>query len=156
MVVDYLAALGTYWDERPLRDFLSALEIPDVPKLDEDEYSGFLNNHQLGIELTFYPESALKVQLREYPKGAVVLYNIRFYGTKTKLFQPFSGELPLRLQFGASKASLIRDCGPPDFEVPDLGSMRWDRERYCLFAMLSDEGVLRALSLQLPVKGPNR
>jgi hypothetical protein len=151
MRADYLSALGTYWDEQPLRDLLSALGISDVPKLDEDEYSGFLNNHQLGIELTFYPENKVRVRLREYPKGALVLYNIRFYGTKTTLFHPFEGELPLRLQFGVSKDSLIRDCGPPDSEVPDLGSMRWDRESYCLFAMLSDDGFLQALSLQLPV-----
>jgi hypothetical protein len=152
MVADYFSALGTYWDERALRDFLSALGISGVPTLDEDGWSGFLNNHKFGIELTFYPESRVKVRLRDYPEGAGVLYNIRFYGTKTRLFEPFEGQLPLGLQFGASKNSLIKDCGPPDSEVPDLGSMRWDRERYCLFAMLSDDGSLQALSLQLPVK----
>jgi len=152
MVVDCFSALGTYWDERPLRDFLSALGISGVPKLDDDEYSGFLKNHQLGVELTFYPENEIKLPLREYPKGAVVLYNIRFYGTKSGLFQPFEGELPLPLQFGASRGSLIHDCGPPDWEDADLGSMRWDRGHYCMFATLSDDGFLQTFCVQLPVK----
>jgi hypothetical protein len=96
-----------------------------------------LNNHRLGVELTFYPESRVKIRLREYPEGALVLYNIRFYGRKARLFRPFEGQLPLGLQFGASKDSLIKDCGPPDTEIPDLGLMRWDRQCHSLFAMLS-------------------
>jgi hypothetical protein len=66
------------------------------------------------------------VRIRNFPTRALVRHNIRFYGKGFRLFQPFEGRHPLGLGFGASREALIKDCGPADSEVPDLGSMRWD------------------------------
>lgn len=145
-----LSVLGTYWDEALLRAFLTSLGISGAPKV-KVYPSGFLKNRTLGIELTFYREKAIKIRLRDYPKGALVLYNIRFYGEKSGQFEPYTGALPCGLRFGASRDSLIQDFGPPDQENAGLGSMRWDTAQFSLFAMLSDEQTLTTASLQLPV-----
>jgi hypothetical protein len=152
METDYLRVLGTYWDEQPLRDFLLSLGISDTPRLRRDNWTGFLQNHKLGIELTFKHEDWLDVALRDYPREALVLANIRFYGTNKGLFRRFEGQLPLGVRFGASREALIETLGPVDSEVADIRSLRWDRETYCLFATLSESGTLIQFSLQLPLK----
>jgi hypothetical protein len=151
MTADVLSVLGTYWDEGPLRAFLTSLGISAAPKVKGWDTSGFLKNRAQGIELTFYREEAIKIRLRDYPKGALVLYNVRFYGEKSGRFEPYTGVLPCGLRFGASRDSLIQDLGPPAWEDADLGSTRWDTAQYSLFAMLSGEGILTTTSIQLPV-----
>jgi hypothetical protein len=152
METDYRQVLGTYWDEQPLRSFLSSLGISAVPRLRRGNWTGFLQNHKLGIELTFKHEDWLNVALRDYPRGALVLANIRFYGTNMGLFRRFGGQLPLGVRFGASREALIETLGPVDSEAPDIGSLRWDRKEYCVFAILSESGTLIQFSLQLPLK----
>jgi hypothetical protein len=150
MTGNALSVLGTYWDEAPLRAFLTWLGISDAPRI-KSYPSGFLHNHALGVELTFYREKAIKIRLRDYPRHAMVLYNIRFYGEKSGLFQPYTGALPCGLRFGTARDALIEDLGPPDWENADLGSMRWDTAQLCLFATLSDAATLTTVCFQLPV-----
>jgi hypothetical protein len=152
METDYLQVLGTYWGEQTLRDFLLPLGISDTPRLKSDDWTGFLQNYKLGIELTFKREDWLDVALRDYPKGALVLANIRFYGTNKGLFRRFEGQLPLGVRFGDSREALIEILGPDDPDVSDIRKMRWQRDTYCLFATLSESGTLIQFSLQLPLK----
>ena len=149
METDYLRVLGTYWGEQTLRDFLLSLGISDAPRLQRDDWTGFLQNRKLGIELTFKREDWLDVALREYPRGALVLANIRFYGTNKVLFRR---QLPLGVRFGDSREALIETLGPADSGVSDIRKMRWQRDTYCLFATLSEGGTLIQFSLQLPLK----
>jgi hypothetical protein len=149
MIANALSVLGTYWDEPPLRAFLASLGISGVPRI--KSHSGFLQNRALGIELTFCREKAINLKLRDYPRHAMVLLNIRFYGKKTGRFEPYLDVLPCGLRFDASRDSLIEDLGPPDWENADLGSMRWDTAQFCMFAGLSDETTLVTVCFQLPV-----
>jgi hypothetical protein len=151
MTTDFVSVLGTYWDEAPLRALLTSLGISGAPRVDRGDKSGFLQADALGIELTFYREEAIKVKLRDYPEGALVLYNVRFYGEKSGTRQPYGDALPFGLRFGASRDSLIQDLGPPDWDGPHIPAMRWDTERYSLFANLRGDGTLASLSVQLPV-----
>src|SRR5262245_36376751 len=149
---DYLSVLGKYWDEQELRDLLASLGISGAPKLKRGDITGYLSSRPHGVELTFRRGVALDVPLRQYPEdavalrtspqGAVVLSNIRFYGKKTAPIQPFKGKLPFGGQFGASKQSLIQDLGPPEFEVGNNGPIRWDRDRYWLFAILAADETM--------------
>src|SRR5262249_28043833 len=45
--------------------------------------------------------------------------------------------------------------GPPDWEDPDLGGMRWDTDRYAAFANL-ENGILEGLAVQTPVVRTDR
>ena len=130
---------------------MTSLGISGVPKIKRGDTFGFMNNHAQGIELTFYREDAIKIRLRDYPEDAMVLYNVRLYGEASGPFQPYPGVLPFGLRFGASRDSLIQDLGPPDFEMHDGSSMRWDTAQYSVFANLSGEGTLISLAPQLPV-----
>jgi len=148
---DFVSVLGTYWDEAPLRAFLTSLGISGAPKVKRGDKAGFLHANALGVELTFYREESIRVKLRDYPEGALVLYNIRFYGEKSGSLERYEGALPFGLRFGASRDSLIQDLGPPDSDRPDIPSMRWDTERYSVFANLSGDGSLASLAVQLPL-----
>lgn len=149
-VIDYIAALGLYRGEPALREFLDALGIKEEPVV-VDRYSGFLQNYERGIELTFKEPPLLDVPLRQYPANVAVLCNIRFYGTKTKTHAPFTGRLPFGLAFGDSRQVLIEKLRAPDIDGAPSGPMlRWDTERYAVYAQFSDSGTLDRLSLQLP------
>ncbi|HMK81484.1 MAG TPA: hypothetical protein VK438_17650 [Xanthobacteraceae bacterium] len=156
MEVDILAALGCYWGEAELRDFAAAFGIKGFPALDPDDVTCFLQNGALGVELTFRAADALKVRLRDYPPGALVLHNIRFYGADSRTHAPFTGALPFGLRFGDTRPTLIEKLGLPDFEVADLGSLRWDRRRYALFVVLGDDGTAARVALQTPVVATDR
>jgi hypothetical protein len=149
--IDFISPLGLYWPEQDLWRLLASLEILDEPPLLQDSYSCFLSNHKLGIELTFKNPAFLKVVFRDYPQKARVLHNIRFYGEPTDVFSPYRGVLPFGLRFDMSRQSLIDLLGPPSSVVEDIGSMRWDWERYCLFANLSKNGCVGRVAVQTPV-----
>jgi hypothetical protein len=149
-VIDYIAALGLYRGEPALRAFLDALDIVAEPVV-HDRYSGFLQNYARGIELTFKEPPLLDIPLRQYPADVPVLCNIRFYGTKTKTHAPFTGQLPFKLRFGDSRRALIEKIGAPDLDGTPVGPMlRWDTERYAVYAQFSDDDTMDRLSLQLP------
>jgi hypothetical protein len=155
MHFDFISALGRYWGEPEVRDLLASLQIPDK-LLPLNDYAMYLHNHRIGIELTFQEASWLKVRLRDYPPGALILRNIRMYGEKFRSFAPYPGELPFGLRFGESRQSVIEKLGPPDSEIEHLGLMRWDRDRYSLFAMLSPTQTLITVSVQTPVVRTSR
>ena len=149
---DFVSALGLHWGEPGVRDLLASLRIEAEPRLKRGDYTAYLHNHRLGVELTFNEQSALDVPVRDYPAGALVLSNIRLYGAKSGPFEPFTGKLPFELRFGDSTQALIERLGPPDVEGRELGLlMRWDTERYALFAQFSDAGTLNRVSVQTPV-----
>jgi hypothetical protein len=149
--IDFISALGLFWPELDLKRLLASLAIMDEPPPLRDSHSCFASNPGLGVELTFKNSALLKVRFRDYPKRARVLHNIRFYGRTTSEFSPYRGTLPLGLQFGMSRQSLMDLLGPPSWFSDDIGSMRWDAERYCLFADLSKGNEVKRISVQTPV-----
>jgi len=149
--IDFISALGLFWPELDLKRLMASLAIIDEPPPLQDSYSCFASNPGLGIELTFKNSDLLKVKFRDYPKRARVLHNIRFYGQATPDFSPYRGPLPFGLQFGMSRQPLIDLLGPPSWAGEDIGSMRWDAERYCLFADLSNDHKVERISVQTPV-----
>jgi hypothetical protein len=149
--IDFISALGLFWPEFDLKRLFASLAIMDEPPPLQDSYSCFASNPGLGVELTFKNADLLKVRFRDYPKKARVLHNIRFYGQATPDFSPYRGTLPFGLQFGMSRQSLIDLLGPPSWFSDDIGSTRWDAERYCLFADLSKDSEVERVSVQTPV-----
>jgi len=155
MEVDLIAALGRAWGEPELRDLLAALRIEGKPVVKRGDVTTFLQNYQLGIELTFRYAEGLDVPLRAYPADALVLTNIRLYGPSSRSRAAFTGELPFGLRFGDSKEILIAKLGPPDLDGSHVPPMRWDTARYALFASVEDAGLFR-LSLQVPYVASRR
>ena len=80
MEIDVIAALGRTLGERELRDLLAALRIEGEPAFKRGDFTAFLQNRTLGVELTFGYAEGLDVPQRDYPPDARVLRNIRFYG----------------------------------------------------------------------------
>jgi len=154
--LDILDALGRIWGEDALRDFVAALHIANFPVLSPDDFTTFLQNYKLGIELTFAVAAEVKRPQRDYPPGALVLHNIRFYGNGDKTHRPFAGTLPFGIRFSDTRTTLIEKLGPPDWEADWIPSMRWDTARYALFAVLAADGTVRRLALQTPVVASDR
>ena len=109
-----------------LRAFVATLRIEGDKRLQPDDFTTFLQNFKLGVELTFTHAEELKVRQRDYPCGTLVLRNIRFYGAGSSTHAPFTGALPFGIVFSDTRATLIEKLGPPDSEVPRLPSLRWD------------------------------
>ncbi|HLH88166.1 MAG TPA: hypothetical protein VKX28_06885 [Xanthobacteraceae bacterium] len=153
MSIDVLSVIGAYWGEPQLRDFLAALQFPAAKArvIPVDDYASYLQNQRLGVELTFQILARLKVQPRSYPDGALVLMNIRLYGEKRNSFTPYAGVLPLGLHFGDTRQALIDKLGPPDLVTDLVSQLRWDYDRYCLFARFSAAGELTIVAVQTPV-----
>jgi len=149
--IDFISGLGLFWPELDLKRFLASLAILDEPPPLNDSYSCFLYNHGLGIELTFKNADLLKFRPRDYPRKARVLQNIRLHGETKGAFSPYRGAIPFGLRFDMTKQSLIDRLGPPSWVAEHIPSMRWDAERYCLFANLSETGGVRSVSVQTPV-----
>jgi hypothetical protein len=156
MEIDVIAALGRTLGERELRDLLAALRIEAEPVVKRGDFTAYLHNRKLGVELTFVYAEALDVRLRDYPPGALVLDNICLYGPGYSTHASFAGDLPFGLHFGDTPAALIAKFGPPDANGTDIAPMRWDTARYALFARLGDDGTLTQLSLQTPYVASSR
>lgn len=125
-------------------------EKPKIPKGDVDAY---VKNHDEGVELTFTDERALDVKAgREYPEGALVLSNIRFYGAPTNDFKIFNGILPMSLSFGDIKEKLLEKLMSPAWLNSKQSSMRWDFEGYCLFCDFDADQKLDTICIQLPLQ----
>ena len=148
MQLDVLDALGRPWGDDALREFVATLRITGEPRVAPDDLTTFLQNYKLGVELTFKSADALDVRQRDYPRGAVVLHNIRFYGAGSSTHAPFTGTLPFGIRFSDTRQTLIEKLGPPDSEVPWLPSLRWDTARYARFVVLDDDGTVLRVALQ--------
>jgi hypothetical protein len=156
MEIDVIAALGRALDEPELRALLAALRIAGEPTFKHGDFTAFLQNRELGVELTFGYAEGLDVPLRDYPPDARVLRNVRFYGPGSRTHKAFAGDLPFGLRFGDTRAALIAKFGPPDADGADLPPMRWDTARYALYAQLDQNGRLMRLALQMPYVVSNR
>jgi len=156
MEIDVIAALGRTLGERELRDLLAALRIEGEPAFKRGDFTAFLQNRTLGVELTFGYAEGLDVPQRDYPPDARVLRNIRFYGPGSRTHAAFAGDLPFGLRFGDTRAALIAKFGPPDADGANLPPMRWDTAHYALYAQLDDSGGLTRLALQVPYVASSR
>lgn len=114
MEIDVIAALGRIWGERALRDLIAALRIEAKPAVKRGDFTAFLHNRKLGVELTFIDADRLDLRLRDYPPGALVLHNFRLYGPGHNSHASFAGDLPFGLRFGDTREALIAKFGPPD------------------------------------------
>lgn len=159
----YLKYLGKYYGEEEISNLTTEFQILKIPKLPKGDIDVNLTNHTIGIELTFTDENHLDVKITEYPENALVLTNIRFNGVADKKIQKYEGLLPFRLQFGMSRAEVIKLVGYPDNPKYSGGvlvdpsgqkrNMRWDKKDYCFFARY-DEEKFSVFSIQLPVSPP--
>jgi hypothetical protein len=143
--------LGHYFGEPEIEKLLSDFNITAVPRLKRGETTDIVVNEALGIEVTFRDARALDVRTKQYPKGALVLSNIRFYGVRTEDYVPYTGELPLGMKFGASRQMLMNQFGTPAWDSSALQSIRWDFDGYCIFVTLDDNGRMIIFDVQLPV-----
>lgn len=160
MEIDPIAALGRAWGERELHDLLAAFGIKAKSLPKPNDFTAFLQNRALGVELTFRRADALDVPLRgDLSPETLVLSSVRLYGPGSSTHKAFKGALPFGLRFGDTKEALIAKFGPPDRDRPNrthFAPMRWDTERYAFFVKLDDGDRLKDLSLQLPVVASKR
>ncbi|WP_067065001.1 hypothetical protein [Roseateles chitosanitabidus] len=148
-----IALLGSYHGEPAIAELLTLLGIDAAPRLKRGDSSAFLLKRELGVELTFVRERDLDVPpAREYPEGALVLDNVRFYGPGLKTFQAFGGRMPDGLAFGRTLDDLRGVFGEPAWHCSDLNRARWDREGHAVFAGFDDTGRSDVLAVQLPVE----
>ena len=86
------------WGDSELRDLLEAFCIERTPVIKRDDRTAFLQNHALGIELTFRYADTVDVPLRDRPSGTIVLSNIRLYGAGSSTHAAFKGDLPFEMK----------------------------------------------------------
>ena len=145
----HVYVLGKYFGESEITELLSELDVQEKPKLKRGDDTTFLSKPTKGIELTFEDSEALITSAREYPEGALVLSNIRFYGVKTDEFSLFQDKLPFNVNFGDDKNTLISKLGQPVLSNPSGTKMRWDSQAVSMFASLNQSGHLEIFSIQL-------
>lgn len=144
--------LGAYFGEEPINNLLRELAVEGSPKLLKGEDTTFLHKSENGLELTLTGERFLTAPLREYPEGAVVLTNIRFYGEGVDGFKAYTGKLPYDLKFGENLTDLTNALGHPGWVSPNGRRFRWDQNGHAVFATLGADARLQMLAIQLPVK----
>ncbi|KAI1695674.1 DNase CdiA [Ditylenchus destructor] len=106
-------------------ELVNALEIVEKPQLPKGDDTAYLVSEQRGVELTFVDERYLDAPpTREYPEGALVLNNVRFYGVAGSRFKRFDGELPHGLAFGQTLDQLKAKLGATTWESSDSDRAR--------------------------------
>lgn len=143
--------LGLYFGESSLNDFLDTLRISEAPKLERGDSSAYLSQPEEGIELCLTLESSLDAPLREYPEDALVLDNIRLFGSTDDDHARYSGKLPLELEFNRKSREIYSALGKPNWERSDQQLARWDLNGYCVFCEFNENHELIEVSVQLPV-----
>jgi hypothetical protein len=149
--MNYAGKIGLYYGEPQLEDLLLKFHISEKPKLAQGDDTTYLSNRELGLELTFEDADSLEQPFREYPDGALVLSNIRFYGTSSEDFSPFKGELPNGIQFGTKRQELISTLGNPDWTGMLNTKLRWNKGLSWLLVSLNDNDEAEIVSLQHPM-----
>jgi len=143
--------LGYYYGETKLDSLLAALDINDAPILPRGDTDTYLSNEMTGIELTFSDSESLSTSQRDYPDGALVLVNVRYYGRKIEAFSVYQGRLPYGLTFGLKKSELISLLGAPEWRNPEEIRLRWIRGNHRIHVTLSkNEGAI-IVSVGLPL-----
>ncbi|WP_343628426.1 hypothetical protein [Roseateles sp.] len=144
--------LGYYFGEREVSELVNALEIVEKPQLPKGDDTAYLVSEQRGVELTFVDERYLDAPpTREYPEGALVLNNVRFYGVAGSRFKRFDGELPHGLAFGQTLDELKAKLGATTWESSDSDRARWDQPDHLIFAGFDDQGRADVYALQMLV-----
>lgn len=148
--MNYSEKIGLYYGEPLLADLLSQLNISEKPKLERGDDTAYVSNHALGVELTFKDEHALNQPRREYPEGALVLSNMRFYGVPTEGFSVFRGALPRGIQFGATRQQVISAFGTPDRASLSGDLLSWEEDVAWFQIAFGDNDEVEIVSLQHP------
>lgn len=149
--MNYADKIGLYFGEPQVEDLLSQLNISSKPKLKRGDDTTYLSNHELGVELTFKDAESLEQPRREYPDGALVLSNIRFYGVPTGSFSAFKGELPRGIKFGTKRKELLSTLGEPDWTSLSGDKLSWEREVVWLQVNMNDKDEVEIVLLQHPI-----
>lgn len=148
---NYISLLGQYYGEPELATFLTKLGVSKPPKLPRGEADVCVECKAHGVEITFRSEHSLDIAFREYPEGALVLSSILFYGIKYDGYDVCQFSLPLNLLFKMGRDAVTMLLGKHQWENANRTSLRWDRERHCVFAHFDKQGHLERLRVQLPV-----
>ena len=143
--------LGIYSGEANLGDLLKSLNIHEQPILARGETDTYLSKETAGIELTFSDSETLKSPERDYPDGALVLVNIRYYGKQIGQFSIYQGVLPYGIKFGLKKAALLTLLGEPEWKNPQESRLRWIRENHRVHVTLSHNEEVAVVSVGLPL-----
>lgn len=141
--------LGKYFTEEPIGELLMHFAIAGVPNLKKGDDTAYLSSMERGVELTFVDSESLD-GAAQYPDGALVLGNIRFYGIQGHKFSPYVGELPADLKFGETKDQVQLRLGAPSWSGLNGSKLRWNREGIRLIVSFDDKGKVEIVSLDLP------
>ncbi|WP_418648818.1 hypothetical protein ACNQFN_11135 [Thauera butanivorans] len=161
-IFDYVEYLGLYYGEAPLQPLLTELELTKAPKLARGDSTTYLSAKKKGVELCFDEERSVKITGKQFPEGALVLSNIRFYGKDNPGYGVYSGCIFLGITMDSTRLDVLHVLGAPDSrkfysdkeELP-LGEnewkMRWDRTDHCIFFTFNEDGSISNMSIQLPL-----
>lgn len=149
--MEHFECLGYYHGETKLDALLAALDVNERPILPRGDTDTYLSNEAAGIELTFSDSASLSAPQRDYPAGALVLVNIRYYGKRLEEFSIYQGNLPYGLTFGLKKSELIALLGEPEWRNPEGLRLRWIRGHNRIHVTVSNSEGAIIVSLGLPL-----
>ncbi|MDH4557422.1 hypothetical protein E8F11_19955 [Pseudomonas sp. BN417] len=148
--MEYFEYLGYYYGEEKLGILLKELAIDEVPVLPRGDTDAYLLKEAAGVELTLSDSESLKFPERDYPDGALVLVNVRYYGKEIGGFSIFQGLLPYGIGFGQKKSELFSLLGEPEWRNPDESRLRWILGNHRVHVTLNDDGEAIIVSVGLP------
>jgi hypothetical protein len=151
---DFVSLLGQTSDDEGPKALLAACGVSRKLKIKKGDLTEVIACKDLGLEVTFRDERHLDVKKKEYEDGALVLSNIRMYGSGHQSFRPFEGALPFGLSFDKKPDDARTALGDaPAVENPQRTLARWDRPDYSLFIRTDAQRErVTEVSVQLPVK----
>ncbi|WP_449432743.1 hypothetical protein [Pseudomonas putida] len=149
--MEHFEYLGSYYGENKLDSLLTTFKINETPILLHGDTDTYLSKEIEGIELTLSDSASLTSQERDYPDGALVLVNIRYYGKQIGEFSIYQGSLPYGIKFGLTKAELISLLGEPEWKNPEESRLRWIRGNHRVHVTLNKSGETVIVSVGLPL-----
>ncbi|WP_341645987.1 hypothetical protein [Thauera sp. SDU_THAU2] len=161
-IFDYVKYLGLYYGEAPLQPLLAELDLAKAPKLARGDMTTYLSAKTKGVELCFDEERSVQISGKQFPEGALVLSNIRFYGKNNPGYGAYSRCIFPGITLGSTRLDVLHTFGAPnsrkfysDKEELPLGEsewkMRWDRADHCVFFTFNEDGLISNISIQLPL-----
>lgn len=148
--MNYRDLLGKYFGEAELSAWLESVGIAGQAEIEGGDQNAFLSNEKAGIECTLSDSAQMESAARDYPDGALVLINIRFYGEPTDDFSAYTGPLPDGFDFGESEAELKARWGEPEWRNPKGNRMRWLIDGKINHVTLNAQGGAKILALGMP------
>lgn len=134
MSINFRDYLGMHFGQPELCRLFDVFVIQAKPTLVKDDDTAHISNPSIGVELTFRDAAIIDDTDIDLPDGALVLTNVRFYGTVSGRFKPYQGKLPDDTQFGDTLENFVAKFGEPDWKNPTLGKFRWETEKTALLA----------------------